>query len=149
MTVLMHAGTCATSLISLHPVTSHLRDKSCTEQIHHIWPTMGKSSSVLRQRRRDAFSLTLIESKQSPFICGGSRKSTALAHKQPRAFPPSPTHTHTRACTNMQCTCLWLCTESFCSWEFTSQRDAVEGQFCHIVRFLQKSRLCRLPLEMC
>lgn len=152
MTTLMHVYTCAT-FISLHPVTSPRRDKSCAEEICHSWPMMG-TTSVLRQRRGEAFTLTLIESKQSPFTCGGSRKSTALAHKQPCAFPISPpqhthTYTHTHACTNMECTCLWLCTESFCSWGFTSCRDGVEGQFCPIVGFLQKSRLCRLPLEMC
>lgn len=106
---------------------------------------MGKTS-VLRQSR-DTFSLTFVKSKQSPLICGGRWKSVALAQKQPCASPHSPTHT--RACTNMQCTCLWLCRVSFCSWGFSSQRDKVEGQLCHSMRFLQSSCLRRLPLEMC
>lgn len=126
----MHACTACT-LIFLHPVTYHLWDKSCAEQMHRSWPTAGKTS-VLRQRRRDAFSLTLIERKQSPFICSGSQKSTALAHKRPRACPSSPTHTHTRthACTNLWCTCLWLCTVSFYRWGLTSWRDGAGEQFC-------------------
>lgn len=70
-TGLMHAGTCATSLISLHPATSHLQDKTFLEQIHHSCSMMDKTS-VLRRRRGGAFSLTLTESKQSPFFCGGS-----------------------------------------------------------------------------
>lgn len=105
---------------------------------------MTGKTSVLRQRRRDAFSLTLLESK--PFICNGSWKSTALAHNQPCVFPaPFSPNTHAQVCNSFVCGSA----QSFYSWRFTSQRYGVEGHVCHTRRFPQKSHLCKLPLEMC
>lgn len=143
----MRACTC-TTLIFLHPVTYHLWDKSCAEQMHRSWPMVGKTS-VLRQRRRDAFSLTLIERKQSPFICTGSQKSTALAHKRPHVCPSSPTHAHTHTCMHKHAMYLSVVVHSeFLQVGIHLMKGWGGRAVLSIVRFLQNSRLCRLPLEM-
>lgn len=150
MTALMHVYTCAASLISLHPVTSPLRDKSCAEEMAYD----GQDFSPEAEEKR-SFYVDSHRKQTKPIYLWWKSKIHCTRTQATMCIPhlPSPAHTHTytrtHACTNMQRTCLWLCTESFCSWGFTSCRDGVEGQFCPIVGFLQKSRLCRLPLEMC
>lgn len=108
--ILMHANTCATFLISVHPVISHLRDKSFDEQSHQSWLMVGKTS-VLRPRR-DAFFIDSQKANKA-HLSAVEVENPLHLHTSKASNPPSPTHVC--ACTDTHCACLWLCTETFCS----------------------------------
>lgn len=87
--ILMHANTCATFLISVHPVISHLRDKSFDEQSHQTWFMVGKTS-VLRPRR-DAFFIDSQKANKA-HLSAVEVENPLHLHTSKASNPPSPTH---------------------------------------------------------
>lgn len=98
----MHASTCATFLISVHPVISHLRDKSFDEQTHQSWLMVGKTS-VLRPRR-DAFFIDSHRKQTKHSYLQWKLKILCTCTQAKHPFP-SPQHTCVHAQTHIVLVC--------------------------------------------
>lgn len=128
-------------------ILSYLISETKALMNNHIKPGLWWARLQCWDQEEMLFSLTLRKQTKHTYLQWKSKIHCTCT--QAKHLFPSPQHTCVHAQTHTVLVCGCAQRLSAAEDSFTSQRDGAEGQFCHIVRFLEKPHLCRLPSEMC